>query len=236
MNEKLKTVLIWAGSLAVVSLFLWTAWCLIPTERSQYSTPPDRGPNTSLYDAGTTLAPGDIHNTSYPQEPPVEVRLVHSDLRHTVPVNSTGPLVDTYPLQGDGTYHIVVKTYEPGTTVRVLIGYQELIDKDKFGTKTYGGMGEGSHCLVLRGSQEPVCSSPRTPGAMSTYLVKVVDRFSDLNTTVAVPSTRLMATSPYYIDDLYVPSDIINVTLRVETTAATEGRITVDVWKIIPGK
>ena len=165
--------------------------------------------------------------------PPQEIPILSKDLIRTVTNES---VTDRFPLPGNGTYRILVKTYQPETEVTVAVEYQELISIDKFGTKTYGGFETpGGQCIdYSRAYSGATCFPSRIPGAVSIYSIGNVDRWDDLNRVFNFPSRALLGGPREYEDEfpVIVPTDIINPRLDIITTRAHQGRITVELWRV----
>ena len=130
--------------------------------------------------------------------------------------------VDRYSIPGNGTYVILVKTYQPETVVSVSLEYQVLLYVDKFGTEVYGRQDyvpfyTWSSCTC------PNCGC--TPGETDSIQLGTVNRFSDLNTTITIPGVG----GHYGI--IPSPDHLINPTLVLTTTKGDRGRITMDVWR-----
>ena len=141
-------------------------------------------------------------------------RMASGELVSSTCPETCQPITDRFDLPGNGTYHIIVKTYQPETDVVVQVEYQEFQSQDKFGNKAY---------------------YPNNSQSLGES-----DRFSDFETTRFLPPPGKYCAEKEYSYHKYgknIPSactsaDTRNLTLVLVTTKAHQGRITVELWKV----
>jgi len=159
----------------------------------------------TTYKNNTAEYPMECNRTSTcPIPTPAKIPILSRDLIRTATNES---VTDRFDLPGNGTYHIIVKTYQPETDVVVQVEYQEFQSQDKFGNKAY---------------------YPNNSQSLGES-----DRFSDFETTRFLPPPgKYCAEYGKNIPSACTSADTRNLTLVLVTTKAHQGRITVELWKV----